>query len=151
MRFWIRINQDDEDQEDLEEEENHKDINKSCLGRALQSFHRTNILLGISLGIFLIVGKYILNGYFRTNQLLNWPNPRSDDTLKQKSLNSSDSIIPVIRLPKGNCLTVLVFSQIHNPEVEYNPTIGCTTNSWMQLHSNAHDSYQGALKSGALQ
>ena len=65
MRFWIRINQEDQDQEDLEEE-NHKDMNKTCLGRALrsliglESFQRTNILLGISLGIFLIIGKYIL-------------------------------------------------------------------------------------------
>ena len=115
MRFWIRINQEDEDQEDLEEE-NHKDINRSCLGRSLQSFicsenfHRTNILLGISLGIFLIVGKYILNGYFRTNQLLNWPNPRSADTLKQKSLNFYGSLIPVIRLPVNLKATLYIVS-----------------------------------------
>ena len=115
MRFWIRINQEDEDQKDLEEE-NHKDINKSCLGRALQSFiglesfYRTNILLGISLGIFLIVGKYVSNGYTRTNQLLNWPNPRSADTLKQKSLNSYGSLIPVIRLPVNLKATLYIVS-----------------------------------------
>ena len=109
MRFWIRINQEDEDQKDLEEE-NHKDINRSCLGRSLQSFiclesfHRTNILLGISLGIFLIVGKYVSNGYTRTNQLLNWPNPRSDDT------NSSGSLIPVIRLPVNLKATLYIVS-----------------------------------------
>ena len=58
------MNQEDEDQEALEEEK-HKDINQSCLGRALKSFiglgsfHRTNVLLGIALGMFLMIGKYI--------------------------------------------------------------------------------------------
>ena len=59
------MNQEDEDQEALEEEK-HKYVNTSCLGRALKSFiglnsfQRNNILLGTALGIFLIIGKYLM-------------------------------------------------------------------------------------------
>ena len=56
------MNQEDEDQEALEDEK-HRDVNKSCLGRALKSFisldsfHRNNILLGTAFVIFSIIGK----------------------------------------------------------------------------------------------
>ena len=58
------MNHEDEDQEALEEEK-HKDMNRSCLERALksfiglESFHRTNVLLGTAMGIFLMIGKNI--------------------------------------------------------------------------------------------
>ena len=47
-------------------------------------------------------------------------------------------------------LKLCLDSQSHNQIVGCNPTIGCTSNSWMQLHSNAYGGYQGALKRGPL-
>ena len=77
MRYWVRIrmNQEDEDQEALEDEK-HRDVNKSCLGRALKSFisldsfHSNNILLGTALGIFLIIGKFLFYSHCKIGQIM---------------------------------------------------------------------------------
>ena len=63
MRYWVRMSQEDEEalEVDKDREEDRRCL---CFGGAwrsfagMDSFHRTNILLGIAMAFFFIIGKY---------------------------------------------------------------------------------------------